>query len=47
MQQRGVFTGKNLTTQSYNASKKFGWGGQKYRYNLAGALKEIKNQIDK
>lgn len=42
MQQRGIFTRKDLTTQWYNASKKFCWGGQEYKYNLIGALKEIK-----
>lgn len=47
MQERGVFTKYDLTTQWSNASTQFSWGGQEYSGDLAGAIKEIKNQIDK
>lgn len=46
MQNRGVFTRDDLTTQWGNASTKFTWGGQEYANNLNGALAEIKKQID-
>lgn len=47
MQQRGVWNRSNLSTQWHNASSQFRWGGQEYDYNLTGALREIKNQIDR
>ncbi|MEM1485719.1 hypothetical protein V6615_12740 [Oscillospiraceae bacterium PP1C4] len=46
MQDRGVFTRNDLTTQWYNASKKFRWGDPELVGNPTGILKEIKHQID-